>query len=88
MSYLYITHRSEWIGSGNMYVDLFEEGEQGVRFLDLVKYSTPDTDSWITVTKEIPPSTDPILVCFIVFSQVLYSLSLSVLYVVPQKNSY
>ncbi|XP_063597788.1 uncharacterized protein LOC134774329 isoform X2 [Penaeus indicus] len=53
--------RSRWEGSNSMYVNLQKRGQQAKLFLDLNDYSSQFSSSWITVTGEIPPSEEDIM---------------------------
>lgn len=54
--------RSRWEGSNSMYVDMQERGQPMKLFLDLNDYSSQFSSSWITVTGEIPPSEEDVMV--------------------------
>ncbi|XP_042879052.1 uncharacterized protein LOC122257679 isoform X2 [Penaeus japonicus] len=53
--------RSEWEGSNTLSVDLIEQGKDPTMFLDLTPYSSPFARSWVTVTGEIPPMENEVL---------------------------
>lgn len=54
--------RSRWEGSNSMYVDMQKRGQQMTLFIDLNDYSSQFSSSWITVTGEIPPSEEDVMV--------------------------
>ncbi|ROT64662.1 putative mucin-2-like [Penaeus vannamei] len=53
--------RSRWEGSNSMYVDMQKRGQQMTLFIDLNDYSSQFSSSWITVTGEIPPSEEDVM---------------------------
>ncbi|KAK8724927.1 hypothetical protein OTU49_010982 [Cherax quadricarinatus] len=55
--------RSHYLDSSNMYINIYvHDGRYGDVFLDMNEYSTPDTDHWITMTKELPQVDEPIMI--------------------------
>ncbi|ROT62594.1 putative E3 ubiquitin-protein ligase SMURF2 isoform X2 [Penaeus vannamei] len=53
--------RSQWQGSNTMYVSLMEPGQSSKLFLELSHYGSPMSNSWVTVSGEIPPMDNDVL---------------------------
>ncbi|XP_070000631.1 mucin-5AC [Penaeus vannamei] len=60
--------RSQWQGSNTMYVSLMEPGQSSKLFLELSHYGSPMSNSWVTVSGEIPPMDNDVLMAIFCYN--------------------